>query len=141
MIHYPVKLELRIDWSEMDLFGHVNNVSYFKYVQASRVNYWEKTGVIDEHMKEGIGPMLVSCKCDFKAPLHYPGSFIIEAGVAQVGNTSFTIRHRIIDSTGKLCAEAEDVIVMFNYKNNEKVRVPDDLRSSIDRIQQSLSGN
>lgn len=134
-MNYPLSLVLRIDWSEMDLFGHVNNVSYFKYVQASRVNYWETTGVIEEHMKEGIGPMLVSCKCDFKAPLHYPGTFRIEAGVAQVGNTSFTIRHRVYDESGKLCAEAEDVIVMFNYKINEKVRVPDDLRARIEQIQ------
>jgi len=37
---FPSKLPIRIDWSEMDLFGHVNNVMYFKYIQASRVNYW-----------------------------------------------------------------------------------------------------
>lgn len=39
MDNYNTSLELRIDWSEMDLFGHVNNVAFFKYVQASRVNY------------------------------------------------------------------------------------------------------
>ncbi len=27
----PIILTLRIDWSEMDLFGHINNVMYAKY--------------------------------------------------------------------------------------------------------------
>ena len=38
---WPVRLHLRIDWSEMDVFGHVNNVMFMKYVQAARVHYWE----------------------------------------------------------------------------------------------------
>lgn len=35
------ELNLRIDWSELDLFGHVNNVMYAKYMQASRVHFME----------------------------------------------------------------------------------------------------
>ena len=27
-----LKLELRIDWNELDLFGHVNNLSIQKYI-------------------------------------------------------------------------------------------------------------
>ncbi len=38
---FSVKLDLRIDWSEIDLFGHVNNLAILKYVQAARVNYLE----------------------------------------------------------------------------------------------------
>jgi hypothetical protein len=41
-----VKLELRIDWSEIDLFGHVNNLAILKYIQAARVNYLEKIGLM-----------------------------------------------------------------------------------------------
>jgi acyl-CoA thioester hydrolase len=32
-IQFPVKLQLRLDWSELDYFGHVNNVSFFKYIR------------------------------------------------------------------------------------------------------------
>ena len=64
-ILFPVKLELRIDWSELDYFGHVNNVSFFKYIQAARVNYWDQIGLTKSHLETHIGPMLASCKCDF----------------------------------------------------------------------------
>ncbi|MCE3258723.1 MAG: hypothetical protein K0S12_364, partial [Bacteroidetes bacterium] len=39
MQDYKTEIKIQLDWSEMDLFGHVNNVAYFKYIQAARVNY------------------------------------------------------------------------------------------------------
>lgn len=57
-MNYPVKLELRIDWSELDLFGHVNNVAFLKYVQASRINYWETIGVTKLFDEKKMAPCL-----------------------------------------------------------------------------------
>src|SRR6476620_8340730 len=74
---FPVKLPLRIDWSELDYFGHVNNVSFFKYIQSARVNYWDTIGLSQSHLETNIGPILASCKCDFKQPLHFPGQVTI----------------------------------------------------------------
>lgn len=45
---YKTEINLRIDWSDIDLLGHVNNVSYFRYIQASRVNYLELTGFLEQ---------------------------------------------------------------------------------------------
>ena len=41
MDDYATKLDLRIDWSEIDSFGHINNIAIMKYIQAARVNYLE----------------------------------------------------------------------------------------------------
>ena len=125
---FPVQLPLRIDWSEMDLFGHVNNVSFFKYIQASRVNYWEKIGLTKMHSETNIGPMLASTSCRFKKPLFYPGNIVIQARVDYIRNSSFCIQHRILDEKGEVAAEAEDIVVMFDFNKNEKVSFPSELR-------------
>ena len=57
---YPVSLKLRIDWSELDYFGHVNNVSFYKYIQSSRINYWDQIGLRESHRKTNIGPLIAS---------------------------------------------------------------------------------
>jgi acyl-CoA thioesterase FadM len=31
---------MRIDWIEIDLFGHINKLAIMKYVQAARVISW-----------------------------------------------------------------------------------------------------
>lgn len=135
---FPVTLNLRIDWSELDYFGHVNNVSFFKYIQSSRVNYWDNIGLTKSHRDTNIGPMLVSCKCDFKRPLFYPGQVTILARVDFIKNTSFSICHRLIDDKGEIAAEAQDIMVMFDFNRNEKITFPKDLKDKIEKLENKL---
>jgi acyl-CoA thioester hydrolase len=135
MDQFPVKLPIRIDWSEMDLFGHVNNVAYFKYIQASRVNYWEVSG-LDAMFKENkIGPILLSTGCTFLKPLFYPGNIVLEARIEFIKNTSFGLHHRILNEQNEVAAEAHDVIVTFDFNRNEKVLVPDRFRQAAEKIE------
>jgi len=137
-VNFPIKLKLRIDWSELDYFGHVNNVSFFKYIQASRVNYWDNIGLTQSHRETNIGPMLVSCKCDFKKPLFYPGEITIHSRVEFIKNTSFSICHKIIDEKGEIAADAQDVMVMFDFTQNEKVVFPKYLREIIEKLESKI---
>lgn len=114
------ELTLRLDWSEMDLFGHINNVSYFKYLQASRVDFWESLGIHRLHKEHNIGPALAKTSCSFLRPLHYPGTVRIELHVEWIKNSSFQLHHSIYDVNNTLCAEGEDVIVLFDYNKQEK---------------------
>src|SRR5436190_1104027 len=111
---YNTQLTLRIDWSEMDLFGHVNNVSFFKYVQAARVNYWELAGVTKLHSEKNVGPMLASTSLQFKKPLFYPGQVIIKTKIGFVKTTSFSLQHILMNDKEEIAGEAEDIIVLYD---------------------------
>jgi|JI10StandDraft_1071094.scaffolds.fasta_scaffold207130_2 acyl-CoA thioester hydrolase len=132
---FKTKLELRVDWSELDYFKHVNNVSFFKYIQSSRVNYWDKIGLTKLHKETNIGPMLASCKCDFKRPLFYPGHVTILCKVDFIKNTSFSIYHRLFDEKQQIVAEAVDIMVMFDFSRNEKVTFPKELKEKIEKLE------
>lgn len=134
-INFPVKLELRIDWSELDYFGHVNNVSFFKYLQSARVNYWDQIGLTTAHRKTNIGPMLASCKCDFKLPLFYPGKVTIHTRLEFIKNTSFGFHHRLMNESGEIVAEGYDVMVMFDFNLNQKVLFPEAMRIKIENLE------
>lgn len=132
---YPVKLNIRLDWSEMDLFGHINNVAYFKYVQASRVNYWEQLGLDQMHADMKIGPLLAATSCQFRKPLFYPDTISIQASIHFMKNSSFGIHHQILNGQGELCAAAEDVIVMYDFSKNEKIAIPEKVRNLIEQME------
>lgn len=125
------ELKLRIDWSELDLFGHVNNVSYFKYIQASRVNYWEQLGISPVEFPKPIGVMLAACTCKFMKPLFYPGNITIRVQLDFIKNTSFGFHHTLLNENNETVAEAHDVMVMFDFDKNEKVTIPDELRNKM----------
>ncbi len=135
MYNFPVKLPLRLDWSEMDLFGHINNVSYFKYIQASRVNYWEAIALIKIFEEDKIGPILLSTSCQFMKPLHYPGNITIQASIEFIKNTSFGIYHQILNQDNEVAAEAHDVIVIYDFNKNEKTLFPERFKKAVSELE------
>lgn len=131
----PVKLELRVDWSELDYFGHVNNVSFFKYIQSARVHYWDNIGLTQFHLETQIGPMLASCRCDFKKTLFYPGSVRIFSSLEFIKSTSFGFTHTLLNDSEEIVAEAHDVMVMFDFNKNEKVVFPAYFKERIEKLE------
>jgi acyl-CoA thioester hydrolase len=132
MKDFSMRLELRIDWSEIDLFGHVNNIEIFKYVQAARVNYLETIGLMQLQSETKMGPILAFTSCQFCKPLFYPGQVTIYSKVDAIKNTSFRILHAIYDDKNDVSAEAQDIIVflislkmsnsLFRMRLEEKLR-------------------
>ncbi|MBC8047801.1 MAG: acyl-CoA thioesterase [Fimbriimonadaceae bacterium] len=134
-LYFPIILKLRIDWSEMDLFGHINNVMYAKYIQASRVRYVEEIGIMKMLHEDKIGFMLASSSLQYKKPLHYPGEIIVQTRCEFVKNTSFGIHHQILNATNEIAAEAHDVLVMFDFNHNEKITIPDSVKKTISSLE------
>jgi acyl-CoA thioester hydrolase len=132
---FPLKLDLRIDFSELDLFGHVNNVMFAKYVQAARVHYWEQIGLYENFKKTGIGPMLAAVTCNYFRPLFYPGNITMYARMEFIKNTSFGLHHLVINHKNQTAAEAHDVMVMYDFKREEKVLFPEDLRAATEAFE------
>ena len=101
---FKLNLEIRIDWSDLDMYKHVNNVSYMRYLQSGRVNFWEVTGIHKMYSNSNRGTMLVSTHCDFKKPLFYPGTASVKTRLDHIGNKSFSLKHLILnEKSGNLC--------------------------------------
>lgn len=125
-------LEIRIDWGDMDLYGHINNVAFMKYIQTGRIAFWESLGLASKPLPEsegageetGFGFVLASTHCDFKANLFYPGTVKIKTELEKVGNTSITLIHTLWNDAGEIAAHGKDVLVTFDYIDRKKIAVP-----------------
>jgi len=125
------KITLRIDWSELDVFGHVNNVAFNKYAQAARLNYVDTIGLMELHKTQNIGFMVAETNCQFKKELLFPGSIHIQTKIDFVKNTSFALEHTMTTDSGELVAIAKDVLVVFDFTKKEKCLIPDEIREKI----------
>lgn len=128
---FKTKLTLRIDWSELDLFGHVNNVMFFKYIQAARVNYCEKIGLTSLSDATKSSFMVASSQCQFKKPLLYPGDITVYTKVDWIKNTSLQLSYSLVNSQNEKVAEASDVLVIYDHFKKTKIPVSLQLRSVI----------
>jgi acyl-CoA thioester hydrolase len=126
-----IELSIKLDWSEMDLFGHVNNVAYFKYIQAARVNYCDLVGINTSNPENKLSFAVAASSCQFKKPLYYPGNIVVKTRVDWIKNSSFQITHLIYNDKNELAAEGVDVIVLFDYNANKKMNIPDNIRQKM----------
>ena len=46
VLDYPLVYTQHVAWGDMDAFGHVNNVMYYRYVESARLAYIEHTGIL-----------------------------------------------------------------------------------------------
>ena len=133
--HLVVRLEVPVAWGEQDLFGHVNNIVYFRYFESVRMHYLERIGVLRSHRESGMGVILASTTCDFKKPVTWPQLLTVRTGTVAVGNTSFTMEYLITDEQGEAVATGVSVLVMYDYTSGNKIRVTDEVRAAIEHIQ------
>lgn len=124
----PHILDLRIDWSEIDSFQHVNNVAFFKYAQAARVALCDSVGIAVDSSDSKPGFMVAKTECEFLEPLNYPGTIQIKSAIGAVGNTSFQITHHIYNDQNTLSARLNDVLVLFDFMEHQKVTISESLK-------------
>lgn len=124
-------ISLRIDWSELDVFGHVNNVAFNKYAQSARLNYVDTIGLMELHKTQNIGFMVAETNCRFKKELLFPGSIHIQTKIDFVKNTSFALEHTMTNDNGELVAIAKDILVVFDFNRKEKCLIPEGIKEKL----------
>lgn len=125
------QITIRIDWSELDLFGHVNNVAFHKYAQTARLNYVDAMGLMKLHQIHNIGFMVAETNCQFKKELLFPGNINIQTKIDFVKNTSFALEHIMTNDNGDIVAIAKDVLVVFDFIKKEKCLIPEEIKRTI----------
>jgi acyl-CoA thioester hydrolase len=133
---YRYALQIPVYWGDQDAFGHVNNTVYFRWMEIARIEYFEWAGLNELMTSEGAGPILASIKCDFRRQLNYPDTLQVAARVTLIGRSSVKMAHLIYSQQQKaVVAEGDSVIVMFDYKTQRPVRVPDSIRAKLEAVE------
>jgi acyl-CoA thioester hydrolase len=133
---FKVEIDQVVDWADMDSFGHVNNVVYFRYFENARVEYFQRIGWWDYMTRTGIGPIVASTQARFRRPVKYPATLRAGAKVVSFAADRFTIRHILVSrSTGELVTEGDAVVVAIDYRANAKVPLPEELRRRIEELE------
>ena len=121
---------------DIDAFGHVNNAAFVTYLEQARIRYL--IDVLEVEMVQRLPLILASLKVDFRAPILFGHTVEIGTRVDWIGNTSFSMSHRMTAGPGaaateRLVAEAETVLVAYDYGTERPIRVPDEWRLAFAR--------
>ena len=114
---YPV----HVRFSDVDVYGHVNNVKYFEYLQEARIR------LVGEVWKglEPISIVVAQTDVDYRVPILFrPEPYDAWSWVARVGSRSATIESLILDGETVL-ARARVTIVFFDQQTQRSAAPPE----------------
>ncbi len=81
------ELVIPIRWGDMDAMGHVNNTVYFRYLETTRIDWFDKIGFVLN--PQGEGPVIVNAFCNFYKQFEYPGNILAKMFVSDPDRTTF----------------------------------------------------
>ena len=132
--NYKVFYPITTRWSDNDIYGHVNNVTYYSYFDTAANQYLIEEGGMDIS-DGGVVGYVVNSGCDYHSPITYPER--IEAGlrVDKLGNSSVQYGIGIFrEGEDNPAAHGHFVHVFVERAANRSVPIPELLRAALEKI-------
>ena len=129
MTDFRHRMDLEVRFRDIDALRHVNNASFFTYLEEARVHYF--IDLLHAEAFERLPLILAAARIDFRAPILFGQVVDIGTRVDWIGNTSISMSHRMTASPDdRLVAEAGTILVCYDYDAAGPMPVPADWRST-----------
>ena len=116
-LHY--ESTVRVRYTDLDTFGHVNNAVYVTLCEEARVDYFADVLGLGVH---DISFVVVHTELDYRKAIPDVGDATVAVGITDFGRTSFTMEYAL-RYDGETVATAETVQVTVDT-DGEPVEVP-----------------
>ncbi|GLK89935.1 acyl-CoA thioesterase [Pseudomonas turukhanskensis] len=118
-------------WHDNDVYGHVNNVTYYSFFDSAVNTYLIEVGGLDIHDGAVVG-FVVSSSCDYFASIAFPDRIEIGLRVGKLGNSSVQYELAVFKAgEDEACAAGRFVHVFVDRESNRPVSIPDGLRKAL----------
>lgn len=122
-----------IRWGDMDILGHVNNATYFTYLETARITWFIEIGCTPD--LQGAGPVMINAFCNFINELTHPGDVVARQYLGAIGRSSFDVYATLerADNPGVICASGGSRIVWSDLRLRKATPLPDSMRSILEK--------
>ena len=107
-----------VRFSDVDVYGHVNNVKYFEYYQEARIDFLT---VMREADQPHLATVVARIDVDYKRPILFrPEPYVVRTRVARVGTSSYALDSEIVDGSGDaavVLSRANAVLVAYDLSS------------------------
>jgi len=94
----PHRYECHVRFSDVDVYGHVNNVKYFEYYQEARIAFVLALSGRVYDVDSTHRQVVARIDVDYKRPLLFrPEPYAVQTWVTRVGTSSYDLSCRIVD--------------------------------------------
>ncbi len=125
------ELTMAIRWGDMDAMGHLNNTSYFRYLETCRIDWMRSIGCQPD--AGGEGPIIVNAFCNFYQQLQYPGDVLLRMYASDPARTTFETwaTMELTTQPGMIYAAGGATTIWVDFAAQKAKPLPDWLRAIV----------
>ncbi|WP_421924881.1 acyl-CoA thioesterase [Lysinibacillus capsici] len=121
--------EVRVRFSETDMYGHMNNTISFTYFEQARIDYFRHLGILmppvgEENVKSI--PIVADLQCDYVKQVFFDDVLRIYTKIAQVGNSSMDIHYLAKNQKDEICFTGRGTIVQMDPRTGKSVQISEE---------------
>ncbi|QKW06506.1 acyl-CoA thioesterase [Streptomyces sp. NA04227] len=131
-------------WSDMDAFGHVNNVVFLRYLEEARIDFMFRLAPGNGSESFSGGSVVARHEIDYRRPLvHRHEPVVVESWVTRISAASLTIAYEIKDRADEdlpdsdepntVYVRASTVVVPFDFSRQRPRRITDEERFFLEK--------
>jgi Predicted thioesterase len=120
-------------WSDNDMFGHVNNVAYYRFFELAVVEFL--TGPCRMRLlQDRVVPFAAESLCRFRRPLSWPSTVAAGLKVEHLGSSSVRYAIALFDeSSDEAAAQGHWIHVFVDRETQRPHPVPQAVRAVFER--------
>ncbi len=133
--HYRHFVKLSTRWSDNDIYGHVNNVTYYSYFDTAANQFLIEQGGLNIQNDSIVG-FVVASQCQYLAPISHPQNLAIGFRVNQLGNSSVEYGMAVFcEHAESASAYGSFTHVFVDREQNKSVPIPEKIRFALQTAQ------
>ncbi len=131
---YTFFLPIQTRWADNDIYGHVNNVTYYSYFDTAANSLLIQHAGFDIHHSPHIG-LVVNSSCNFMQELTYPEIIEVAVGIGKLGNSSVTYDLAIFkQGQDQAAAQGSFVHVFVERETKKSTPISAEMRSALEQF-------
>lgn len=133
----PYHVDVPLRWSDMDAYGHINNVQFLRLLEDARVlGFQDWFGPDRSMLDEGV--LVARHEIEYLAPLSFRTSpIVVVMWATSVSGASFDLGYEVrdtADSASTVYARAETTLVAYDFAGARPRRIRPHERAILDTV-------
>ena len=122
--------DLHVRFSDVDVYGHVNNVTYLEYFQEARIAFMSRITRDVESAKD-INVVVARSQVEYVRPVtHRSEPYRVETWISRLGQRSMVVDSALVDGD-EVLSRSRVVMVFFDRRTQRSAAPPAELYAAV----------
>lgn len=133
-------IDVKVRFSEVDMFGHMNNTVPFVYFEQARIDYFKSLGFMQDWVKPDHETMIVvaDLQCDFAKQVYFDEHIRLFVKAGEIGNSSVDLHYMGLNAKDDICFVGRGTMVQISKRTGKGAPWTDEMKN---RFNESPSGS